>query len=149
MIDEFRGKYYFLSNFFTASVEYKGIQYQNNEAAFQAMKCENIEKRKEFSNLPPNEAKRLGRKVNLRSDWENIKFGVMREVVHQKFSQNPYLAEKLIQTYPEKLIEGNTWHDNTYGNCVCDRCRDIPGKNMLGKILMEERNLLIRNQKSS
>ena len=35
-IDSFRGKYYFLSNFFPAEVTYNGLTYQNNEAAFQA-----------------------------------------------------------------------------------------------------------------
>ena len=37
-IDSFRGKYYFLSNFFPAPVIYQGLTYQNNEAAFQAQK---------------------------------------------------------------------------------------------------------------
>lgn len=38
MINEFRGKYYFLSNFFNAPVTYDGITYQNNEAAFSISK---------------------------------------------------------------------------------------------------------------
>ena len=38
MIDSFRGKYFFLSNFYGSPVLYDGITYQNNEAAFQAQK---------------------------------------------------------------------------------------------------------------
>lgn len=38
MIKEFRGKYYFLSNFYEAPITYEGITYQNNEAAFQSAK---------------------------------------------------------------------------------------------------------------
>lgn len=38
-IDSFKGKYFFLSNFYMADVEYNGIKYLNNEAAFQAQKC--------------------------------------------------------------------------------------------------------------
>lgn len=34
VIDEFKGKYYFLSNFYSAPVMYQGITYQNNEADF-------------------------------------------------------------------------------------------------------------------
>lgn len=38
-ISEFRGEYYFLSNFYSAPVTYNGICFENNEAAFQAAKC--------------------------------------------------------------------------------------------------------------
>ncbi len=63
MIDSFRGEYYFLSNFYEAPVLYDGITYQNNEAAFQAQKTLDMEKRKEFASLSPNLAKRAGRRV--------------------------------------------------------------------------------------
>ena len=38
VIQEFVGEYYFLSNYYETPVTYKGITYQNNEAAFQAQK---------------------------------------------------------------------------------------------------------------
>ena len=60
-IDSFRGKYYFLSNFYPAEVTYRGITYKNNEAAFQSMKCPS-EARK-FANLSASEAKSLGRRI--------------------------------------------------------------------------------------
>ena len=41
MIDKFRGKYFFLSNFYVAPVEYQGLTYRNNEAAFQSAKAKN------------------------------------------------------------------------------------------------------------
>lgn len=68
MINEFRGKYFFLSNFYEAPVTYKGITYRNNEAAFQAQKVSDFEKQKEFSNLNPSEAKKKGRHIKLRKD---------------------------------------------------------------------------------
>ncbi|MDI3411831.1 hypothetical protein QKW52_22665 [Bacillus sonorensis] len=52
VIDEFKGKYYFLSNFYSAPVMYQGITYQNNEAAFQAMKVTDKSIHLEFSDLP-------------------------------------------------------------------------------------------------
>jgi len=47
-IDKFRGEYYFLSNFYPAHVEYDGIVYKNNEAAFQA---QNARDKRTRSNL--------------------------------------------------------------------------------------------------
>ena len=63
-ISEFRGEYYFLSNFYSAPVTYNGMCFEKNEAAFQAAKCP--ERMTEFCRLNPSEAKRLGRRVKLR-----------------------------------------------------------------------------------
>lgn len=71
IISEFRGEYYFLSNFYLAPVTYNGMRFENNEAAFQAAKCP--ERMAEFCCLNPSEAKKLGRMVKLRGDWEAVK----------------------------------------------------------------------------
>jgi predicted NAD-dependent protein-ADP-ribosyltransferase YbiA (DUF1768 family) len=52
---------------------------------------------------------------------------------------NPILLDRLAATGDAILVEQNHWHDNYYGDCVCDRCKDIPGQNRLGRILMELR----------
>lgn len=83
MIKEFKGKYRWLSNFYNSPVTYNGITYQNNEAAFQAQKTFDENIRLEFANLSPSEAKRKGRKVKLRSDWEEVKDKIMYEIVKQ------------------------------------------------------------------
>ena len=70
-ISAFRGAYDFLSNFYPALITYNGLVFQNNEAAFQAAKCP--ERSAEFCFLNPSEAKRLGRRVKLRNDWDQIK----------------------------------------------------------------------------
>lgn len=131
-ISEFTGDYFFLSNFYCAEVVYKGIRYQNNEAAFQAMKCP--EMARSFSSLNPSEAKRLGRRVKLRPDWEDVKEDVMREVCFAKFFQHDDLRIQLLATAPAELIEGNDWGDKEWGMC------DGEGKNKLGKILMSLRD---------
>lgn len=143
MINEFRGKYYFLSNFYPCKVEWQGIVYENNESAFQSAKCINLEQRKNFIGLDPSTAKRKGRRVKLRNDWEEIKDQIMYEIVLNKFLQNEDLKDKLLRTGEEKLIEGNTWHDNHFGDCNCSRpkCKQ-KGKNILGKILMRVREEL-------
>nr|DAR87594.1 MAG TPA: NADAR protein [Caudoviricetes sp.]DAX78463.1 MAG TPA: NADAR protein [Caudoviricetes sp.] len=133
-IDNFKGKYFFLSNFYMADVEYNGIKYSNNEAAFQAQKCP--ERAKEFSALDPSQAKRKGRKIKLRPDWENVKYGIMFDIVIAKFKQNPELLDKLIKTGTSQLVEGNTWGDTTWG------VYRHKGKNYLGRILMQVRALL-------
>ena len=125
-IKEFRGDYRFLSNFFAADVTYNGVTYHNNEAAFQAQK--DPRRAEEFMVLTnPVAAKRLGRKVQLRKDWEKVKVGIMEEIVRNKFSQNPELKEKLLNTGDRLLIEGVK--DNFWGGT----------RNELGKILMKVR----------
>ena len=128
------GRPSFLSNFYEASVTLDGITYKNSEAAFQAQKCKTREERLKFANLSGKEAKRLGRKVELRDDWEQAKLSVMRWVVHEKFSQNPDLAAKLDETRGRDLIEANNWNDTFWG------VSNGNGENHLGKILMEIRD---------
>ena len=137
MINEFRGKYYFLSNFYEAPVTWNGLTYLNNEAAFQSAKT--FLDRECFTNLDPSSAKKLGRKVQLRSDWENVKDDVMYEICKAKFSQNTELKKRLLSTGNENLEEGNTWGDKIWGTV-----HGI-GENRLGKILMRLREEL-RNE---
>ena len=140
MIVLFRGTYSFLSNYFDyCPVSYEGLTYRNSEAAYQAAKAVNPEDRKMFCNVDPDTAKAFGKTVKLRPDWDDVKADVMRAVVRTKFTQHPELTNWLISTGDEELVEGNYWHDNFFGDCRCPACRDNPGLNMLGKILMEER----------
>lgn len=136
MINNFRGEYNFLSNFYNSPVEYQGITYRNNEAAFQSAKSLNLDIRKTFSNLDPSQAKRKGRHIALRPDWENVKFDIMYEICKAKFSQNKTLKDKLLNTRNEYLEEGNTWGDKIWGTINGE------GQNNLGKILMRVREEL-------
>lgn len=147
MIDKFDEDYAFLSNFYPVNLTVYGITYQNSEAAFQSLKTLDIQARKNlFSKASAKESKKLGRKIKLRSDWEFVKQEDMDYVVECKFYQNPELLQKLIDTGNEELVEGNTWHDNYWGNCTCEKCKNIPGENHLGKILMRIREKY-KNQK--
>ena len=141
-IDSFRGKYYFLSNFFPAEVTYNGLTYQNNEAAFQAQKTYSKEERIEFTTLEPRDAKRRGRRVRLRKDWEQVKDRIMEEIVRAKFSQNKELKEQLLATGDAQLVEGNRWNDRYWGVDI----RSGVGENHLGKILMKVRSELRLSQ---
>ena len=147
MIDSFTRDYFFLSNFYNVYLEYEGITYCSTEAAFQATKSLDIGERMRIARMSPSDAKRAGRKVQLRPDWEEIKDKVMYDVCYKKFTNNDalHLKEKLLKTGNEELVEGNMWHDNYWGNCTCEKCKNIEGQNKLGKILMEIRKELLKN----
>ena len=143
-INVFRDEYFFLSNFYEAEVTYDGLTYRNNEAAFQAQKTLIAEERAGFTELPPTVAKRKGRRVTLRPDWEQAKDGIMEEIVRAKFTQNADLGERLLATGDAELIEGNNWHDYYWGADI----RTGRGRNRLGHILMRVRDEL-RNDRQS
>lgn len=133
MISSFRGNYAFLSNFYPASVFYDGRWYKCNEAAFQAQKCP--ERAGEFIMLDGAAAKKLGRSVPLRKDWNAVKDEIMLGICISKFSNHPELLTALRGTGDDELVEGNTWHDTYWGVC------NGVGENHLGKILMKVREM--------
>lgn len=141
MINKFHEKYRFLSNFYPATVYYKGVAFPTVEHAYQSAKTFDAKIIIAISLLPADKAgksKRIGRKLKRRSDWKDIKLEVIENLIRQKFDQVS-LRKKLVQTGTEELVEGNYWHDNYYGNCECPRCENIKGENHLGKLLMKVR----------
>ena len=140
-IDFFRGEYEFLSNFYPAKLFFDGIAYLNSEAAYQAQKCAAAGDRAQFSQPSADEAKRLGRQVSLRRDWDQVKLGLMARIVRAKFSQHPRLARKLLETGGRPLIEGNYWHDVYWGMDL----KTQEGENHLGRILMTLRQDFCEN----
>lgn len=137
MINNFRGKYAFLSNFYPSVVEVDGIEYPTVEYAFQATKTFNsVEREFILKQKTPGKAKKAGRKVKIRPDWEEIKTSIMFYLVRQKFKNDVKLKNKLIATKDEELVEGNNWGDTFWGIC-----RGV-GENHLGKILMKVRKVI-------
>lgn len=134
-IENFDGVFHFLSNFHPSPMVYEGWNWRTAEHAYQAMKTTNEVKRRKIQGAySPALAKRLGREVPMRPDWEDIKIEVMREIVKAKFDQNPLLREMLLATENAIIEEGNHWGDTFWGVCRGK------GLNMLGKILMELRD---------
>lgn len=82
----------------------------------------------------PSHAKKIGRSIKLRDNWDEVRTHYMRAILSNKFSDQE-LYEKLQSTAPHELIEGNTWGDIFWGQCPIGN-----GKNMLGKLLMELRD---------
>jgi len=146
-IMQFRGKYVFLSNFYGIEFMYKGHKFFNSEQAFHWEKAEDEEsKNLILSTNSPIDAKKIGRKCKCGIEkWDKNKFDIMEQILIAKFS-NPELRKKLQETKNYTLIEGNYWHDNIWGICMCDKCsvKKI-GANNLGKILMKIRDQYIEN----
>ena len=140
IIDDFKGDYAFLSNFYQCDFVFEGLTYHTSEAAFQAQKCSTEGEKIKYTTVTnPVAAKRMGKKEpGFPSNWNEISYGIMKNILKAKFSV-PELREKLKATGDSMLIEGNRHHDNRWGNCTCDRCKNKEGQNWLGKILMELR----------
>ena len=81
----------------------------------------------------PAEAKKRGRTLTLRPDWDVVKVRLMYEICMCKFLQNPELRQALLETGDCILVEENTWGDSFWGT-VNGR-----GENQLGRILMDVR----------
>jgi hypothetical protein len=146
-ISGFFGPYRFLSNFWPASVKYDGMIYPSTEVAYQAAKCVIKKDRDLFLNATSSEAKQIGKKIIIRSDWDSIRDDIMLDLVDQKFNKHPELMDKLLATGRKQLIEANAWRDSYWGvyykyqkGSGTYEC--LGGKNKLGEILMKVRALL-------
>ena len=133
-------RYRFLSNFYPAPVRFEGLVYPTVENAYQASKI--IPKHRNFfQQLTPGQAKREWKQYPLVDDWNNNKMKIMFKLLVQKF-KNPVLRQKLIDIH-EEIIEDNYWHDNFWGNCLCDKCQNKPGENVLGRLLTVIREMIL------
>lgn len=143
LIDAFDGNFRWLSNYYAAPVTWDGITFSTAEAAFAAGKTLDPEQRRQIAAAAsPGAAKRLGHRVQLRDQWdERHRYEVMDQVLAAKFA-DPGLRHKLISTGSALLIEGNSWHDQHWGECDCARHRSTPGRNALGAALMRLRGRL-------
>lgn len=130
---QFRGKFRFLSNFTSDPVIFDGETYPTVEHAYQAAKTLDIKEREYIKSLSlPGEAKKAGRRVTMREDWDDIKVNVMFDLIKQKFLDLK-LKNKLLEI-DGLIVEGNYWNDTFWGVC------NGKGENILGKILMNLRD---------
>lgn len=134
-----------LCNFYVYPLFYKGKMWQSSEAAFQAEKTLDEDFKEQIRMAShPTAAKKMGKAVPLRANWEEVKEQVMKDVCTAKFSDSK-MARQLLATGNAYLIEGVTWHDCEWGICIlsgCHKCEAKRGKNLLGKVLMEIRKEL-------
>lgn len=129
------------SNFARYPFTVDGIRYATSEHYYQS--CKFLDKENQQAVINASDAKAaatIGRDPNrpLRPDWEEVKDDIMREAVWHKFISYPGLILTLIHTNNAELIEDSPidWYWG-WG-------KDHTGKNMLGKILMETRDKLLK-----
>ncbi len=130
------------SNFSPHWIEVAGLDWPTVEHFYQAQKFIGTESADVIPQIraaaTPSEAAKMGRDPNLhlRSDWEAVKRSIMAEAVWIKFSTHPELANVLLHTGNEELVEDSPI--DYYWGCGADRT----GQNELGKVLMETRDRL-------
>ena len=77
-----------LTNMYNAKVTINGRTFDNAEAAFQSFKTTSKLSRNRFVGIDGYSAKRLGRELPLRGDWETVKVQIMKKVLRAKFTQS-------------------------------------------------------------
>lgn len=154
-IMKFVGDYKFLSNFeiLKNTISFENMYYSSVQNAYVAAKTNNPSTRRRISEMNPWQAKWFGKRIfkenlSVNPEWnDDFRIWLMEELIFQKFSLNVDLKEKLIETGDRKIIEGNNWHDNFFGVCLCGKCsedkkRPAEQHNHLGIILMDVRDKL-------
>lgn len=134
-----RSEYGSFSNFSSYGFELDGEYWPTTEHYFQAQKfpetehCDQIRQAK-----TPKDAANMGRERSrpLRQDWEQVKDDIMRKAVLRKFETHADIREILLATGDEEIVE------NAPGDYYWGCGKDGSGKNMLGQILMEVREIL-------
>jgi ribA/ribD-fused uncharacterized protein len=133
------------SNFYRSPIELDGYTWPTTEHYFQAQKF--ISDETHFQNVlqlrKPIEALFYSRKNKsaVRSDWAEVKDGIMLKACMAKFEQHLWLRELLLSTENRQLVE-HTTKDSYWGDGG-----DGSGRNQLGITLMQVRNNL-RDQQS-
>ena len=132
-----KAPYGFLNNYAPARFFIFNEWWNNVEQAYQSQKTDVKEEIDLIRNAETaNQARELGQKVTIRSNWEYIKRDVMKQCVLQKFLQHPNLRIRLMNTGNEKIEEDSPidwfWGVGSDGT----------GQNHMGKILVEVREML-------
>jgi hypothetical protein len=139
MINKFKDEYSWLSNFAHCQVSVNGAVYPSVEHAYQSAKNNDHSwKRYCQTETDPAKVKKESRKVSLVPGWDSYKVQIMKDLINQKFEQQPY-KNALINTGDLYIQEGNTWGDTFWGVDL----RSDRGKNILGKLIMDKRTELL------
>lgn len=146
----FFSKHSYLSNFFPAKLVVNGQRFVHSEQAYQYSKaviCGRDDIAKSVKScIDPKKIKKYGDKAESKPEWEEIKCETMKCILLAKFTQNDQLREKLISTGTTPLLEcttnlywGTGWKFDEEG---WSKGAKYPGKNKLGLLLSEVRELL-------
>jgi len=134
---------FWLSNFSRDAFMLHGVEWRTSEHLYQALKHATVDSAwagRIRDAKTPKQARDLAWEPGHppREDWDEVKDDAMRLSVLCKFVGNAKLEQDLLDTGDRELIEASPV-DFYWGEG-----EDCTGRNMLGKILMEVRELLRR-----
>jgi ribA/ribD-fused uncharacterized protein len=128
--------FYIFSNFSSFAIEYDGKLWPTSEHAYQAARFADPEIKEIIHGMRSAHevfTYAMNNRANSIAEWDDIKFDVMKKILHAKVSQHPYVKKKLLDSGNRELIE-DSWRDPVWGWGP-----DKDGQNMLGKLWMEVR----------
>ena len=137
-------EFYCFDNFSSFKVKYDGYLYSSVEEAYQALgfKESAPDIYQEIINCySAHEAQKIAyaNKDKRRKDWDEIKVGIMEELLRCKIEQNPYVKKKLLETKDYTIVEDSP-KDSFWG-----WGEDRNGNNQLGKLWMKLRDEMKSN----
>ena len=133
VIDSFDGENAFLSPGFDCPVMLPGddLLFPSFEHALQASRTTDISKRAAIRDAKSaRDAKKLGSKVDVSSNWKENCAGIAEKLLRDKFFRNKELKAKLLKTEHRTLKFVNNYGDQFWGITA-----DGKGQNKLGKLL--------------
>lgn len=133
-------EFYVLSNFSAFRLKWNGWDFDTSEHAYHWEKFiyHTATQRLVREARSAHDAFKIAesRKGLQRSDWNVVRVGIMKSILHAKASQHEYVRRKLLATGDRELIE-DSWRDDFWGWGP-----NGDGKNMLGKLWMDIRGEL-------
>jgi ribA/ribD-fused uncharacterized protein len=135
----YENDFYPLSNFSAFTLQWKGLKFDTSEAAYHWEKFTGHVIQSRILSAPSaHEAFKTAENFRYlcRPDWDNVKVGIMKDILRAKAKQHEYVRRKLLETGDRELIE-DSWRDGFWGWGP-----NKDGQNMLGKLWMEIREEL-------
>lgn len=90
---------------------------------------------------------RRGSRVPVEKDplWHLQHKHLLLEALRAKFHLHSQQVDRrarqvLLDTHPKRIHDGNIWHENYWGVCLCDSCSARLGQNVYGQALMQVRD---------
>lgn len=140
-VTAFINDYEFLSNEYECKIPVAedDLVFSNITSALIAKKSNDIGTRRKFTRFSATKARKKESSIPENDYWEENKDEILYELLKIKFTHNKDLKKKLLDTYPNDLINNVSYPDTYYG------VRFGEGKNVLGKLLMQLRKELRNN----
>jgi ribA/ribD-fused uncharacterized protein len=136
LIGFYEREFYMFSNFSSFAIMWKGKFCLTSEHAYHTEKFEDEDMKEVIrKQMSAHDALKVSHEHEdmYRKDWQDVKVGIMKDILREKTKQHPYIKKKLLDSQDKILIE-DSWRDDFWG-----WGENKDGKNMLGKLWMEVR----------